>query len=67
MPYTNENGVAPVDVRYAHNAKGSFFYQSQDVSTIFRRILLTFLFAASTVLLVCGLYADEWWCRIPYF
>ena len=29
MPYTNENGVAPMDmqndVRYAHNAKGSFF------------------------------------------
>ena len=66
MPYTNEKGVAPMDVRYAHKAKGSFSNQSQDVSTIFHRILLIFLFAASTTPLVYGLCADDRWCRIPY-
>ena len=70
MPYTNKKGVVHLDVRkdmqYAHDAKESFSYQSQDISTIFRRILLMFLFAALTAPLVCGLYANDRWCRIPY-
>ena len=61
MPYTNEKGVAHVDVRYAHNAKGSLFDQFRDVSAIFRRILLIFVFAASILPLVYGLYADDRW------
>ena len=70
MPYTKEKGVAPTDVRndvwYAHNEKGSFSDQLRDASTIFHRILLIFLFVASTASLVYGLYADNRWCWIPY-
>ena len=70
MPYTNENGVAPVDVWndvwYAHHAKGRFFDQFRGVLTIFRRIILILLFVASTTSLVYGLCTYEWWCWVPY-
>ena len=63
MPYTNENGVALVnvrnDVRYVHNAKESFSDQFRDITTIFCRILLIFLFVASTAPLVYDLYAND--------
>ena len=63
IPYTKEKGIAPIEVRkevqYAHNAKESFSDQSRDVSTIFLKILLMFLFATSTALLVYGLYAED--------
>ena len=43
MPYTNEYGVAPVEVltevQYAHKANGKYSCQSLYVSIIFTKIL----------------------------
>lgn len=60
VPYTNEYGVASLDVRitarYAHSVKGNFSCQSLQVSVIFLTILLMFLFAA---LLLCSFLDDR--------
>jgi len=52
MPYTNEYGVAlvevQIEVRYVHKANDTYSCQSLYVSVIFTKIFFMFLLVAST-------------------
>ena len=52
MPYTNKDGVAPMEVwkevQYTHKVNGKYSCESMYVSVIFTKIFFMFLLAAST-------------------
>ena len=58
MPYTNEYGVAPMEVQtkvqYAHKENGKYLCQSLYVFVIFTKIFFMFLLMASTVPFIWG-------------